>query len=57
MYLKLDHPPVSLDAYRPYMDSDLADELASVAAELRGARVAHLELAVAHQADDGQREL
>ena len=42
MYLKLDHPPVSLDAYRPYMDSDLADELASVAAELRGARVAHL---------------
>lgn len=42
MYLKLDHPPVSLEAYRPYMDSDLADELASVAAELRGARVAHL---------------
>ena len=42
MYLKLDHPPVSLDAYRPYMDSDLADELTSVAAELRGARVAHL---------------
>ena len=39
MYQKLDHPPVSLDAYRPYMDSDLADELASVAAELRGARV------------------
>ena len=42
MYLKLDHPPVSLDAYRPYMDSDLADELLSVAAELRGARVLHL---------------
>ncbi len=42
MYLKLDHPPVSLDAYRPYMDSDLADELICVASELRGARVAHL---------------
>jgi trehalose synthase len=42
MFLKLDHPPVSLDAYRPYMDSDMADELTSVAAELRGLRVAHL---------------
>ena len=42
MYLKLDHPSVSLDAYRPYMDSDLADELTSVAADLRGARVLHL---------------
>ena len=42
MFLKLDHPPVSLDAYRPYMDSDVADELTSVAAELRGLRVAHL---------------
>ena len=42
MYLKLDHPPISLDAYRPYMDSEMADELSSVAAELRGLRVAHL---------------
>ncbi len=42
MYLKLDHPPVSLDAYRPYMDSEMADELSSVAADLRGLRVAHL---------------
>ncbi len=42
MYLKLDHPPISLDAYRPYMTSDLADELTSVAAELQGLRVAHL---------------
>ena len=42
MYLKLDHPPVSLDSYRPYMDSDLADELTCVASELRGARIAHL---------------
>ena len=42
MYLKLDHPPVSLDAYRPYMESGLADELTSVAAELRGLRVAHM---------------
>ena len=42
MYLKLDHSPISLDAYRPYMDSEMADELSSVAAELRGLRVAHL---------------
>ena len=42
MYHKLDHPPVSLDAYRPYMDSEMADELTSVAAGLRGLRVAHL---------------
>ena len=35
MYLKLDHPPISLDAYRPYMDPELADELTSVAAGLR----------------------
>ena len=42
MYLKLDHPPVTLDAYRPYMEPELANELASVAAELRGLRVAHL---------------
>ena len=42
MYLKLDHPPVSLDDYRPYMDSEMADELASVAAELRHLRIAHL---------------
>ena len=42
MYLKLDHPPISLDAYRPYMDSEMADELSSVATELRGLRVAHL---------------
>ena len=42
MYLKLNHPPVSLDDYRPYMEPNLADELLSVAAELRGARVAHL---------------
>ena len=42
MYLKLDHPPVSLDAYRPYMEPGLADELTSLASELRGARVLHL---------------
>ena len=42
MYLKLDHPPVSMDAYLPYMDSELAEELSTVAADLRGLRVAHL---------------
>ncbi len=42
MYLKLEHPPVSLDAYRPYMDAELADELTSLAADLRGARIVHL---------------
>ena len=42
MYLKLDHPPVTLDAYRPYMEKELADELIAVASELRGLRIAHL---------------
>ena len=42
MYLKLDHPPVSLDDYRPYMEKELADELVSVASELRSLRVLHL---------------
>ena len=42
MYLKLDHPPVTLDAYRPYMDQDLADELISVAHDLRHVHIAHL---------------
>ena len=42
MYLKIDHPPATLDAYRPYMERELADELESVAADLRGLRVAHL---------------
>ncbi len=42
MYLKLDHPTVSLDAYRPYMDPELADELTARAAGMRHLRVAHL---------------
>ena len=42
MYLKLDHPPVSLDDYLPFMDSDLADELTSAAAGMRQLRVAHI---------------
>ena len=41
MYLKLEHPPVSLDAYRPYMDEELAEELITVAAEMRHLRIAH----------------
>ncbi len=42
MYLKLDHPPVSLDAYRPFMEPELADELLSLAAGIRHLRVVHL---------------
>lgn len=42
MYLKLDHPSVSLDAYRPYMNPEIAEELVAVAADLQGARVLHL---------------
>ena len=41
MYLKLEHPPVSLDAYRPYMDEELAEELITVAAEMQHLRIAH----------------
>ena len=42
MYLKLDHPPVSLDAYRPYMEPEQADELARIAAEMGDLRILHL---------------
>ena len=42
MYLKLDHPPVALDDYLPYMDPDEADELVSLAAEMRQLRMVHL---------------
>jgi trehalose synthase len=42
MYLKLDYPPVSLDEYLSYMDPAQAEELVSLAEELRGLRMAHL---------------
>lgn len=42
MYLKLDHPPVTLDAYRPYMEPDLAEELTSVAGDLRHLKMLHI---------------
>ncbi len=42
MYLKLDHPPVSLDDYLPYMYPAQADELLNLASEMRHLRMAHL---------------
>ena len=42
MYLKLDHPATSLDEYLSYMDAAQADELVTLAAEMRGLRMAHL---------------
>ena len=42
MYLKLDHPPTTLDDYRPYMEPEQAQELESIAADLKGLRVAHV---------------
>ncbi len=42
MYSRLDHPPVSFEDYRPLLDPRLADELASVAKDLNGLRVMHL---------------
>ena len=42
MYSRLDHPPVIYEDYRPLLDPQLADELASVAKELSGLRVVHL---------------
>lgn len=42
MYLKLEHPPVSLDEYLPYMYPEQADELLALASEMRGLRMAHL---------------
>jgi trehalose synthase len=42
MFFKLDHPPVSYEDYRPLLDPKLADELATVAAEMGQLRVLHL---------------
>jgi trehalose synthase len=42
MYLKLVHPPVSLDDYLAYMTPDQADELLSLAADMRQLRMVHL---------------
>ena len=42
MYSRLDHPPVSYEDYRPFLDPKLADELAAVAGEMRQLRVLHL---------------
>ena len=42
MYQKMAHPPVALDAYRPYMEPELADELADIAGRMRHLRILHL---------------
>ncbi len=42
MFSRLDHPPVSYDDYRPLLDPELADNLASVAREMGQLRVLHL---------------
>jgi trehalose synthase len=42
MYLKIEHPPVSLDDYLPYMYPSQAEELLSLASETRHLRIAHL---------------
>ena len=42
MFSKLDHPPVSYENYRPLLDPDLADDLASIAGEMGTLRVLHL---------------
>lgn len=42
MYRQLEHPPVSLDAYRPYMEPEQAGELTRLAAGMRQLRILHL---------------
>jgi trehalose synthase len=42
MFSRLDHPPVSYEDYRPLIDPKLADDLATVAGEMRQLRVLHL---------------
>ncbi|MCH9017547.1 MAG: glycosyl transferase family 1, partial [Chloroflexi bacterium] len=42
MYSRLDHPRVSYEDYRPFLDPKLADELAAVAGEMGQLRVLHL---------------
>ena len=42
MYLKLEHPPVSIDKYLPLLDPKLADELTSLAHELRHLKFIHV---------------
>ena len=42
MYSKLHHPPVSFESYTPLMDDDLIEQLTSIAADMRGLRMLHL---------------
>ena len=42
MFSRLDHPPVSYNDYRPFLDPKLADELAAIAEEMGQLRVLHL---------------
>jgi trehalose synthase len=42
MFLKLDHPAVSFDAYAPYMTPELTSELTELAGQMSHLRVAHL---------------
>ena len=39
MFSKLDHPPVSFDDYRPFLDPTLADDFAVVAVPMGQLRV------------------
>ncbi|MCH7736085.1 MAG: glycosyltransferase [Chloroflexi bacterium] len=42
MYSRLEHPPVSYEDYRPFLDPGLADQLAAIAQEMGQLRVLHL---------------
>ena len=42
MYLRLTHPPVDFDQYRPFISPQLADELTTLAGELRDLRFVHI---------------
>ena len=42
MYFRMDHPPVKFDDYKPLIPAEMADELTTIASELRGMTVAHL---------------
>ena len=42
MYLRITHPPVAFDQYRPLISSQLADELTLVASQLEHLRFVHI---------------
>ena len=42
MYFRMDHPPVEFDDYVPFIPEQMAEELTSIAGDMKGMKVVHL---------------